>query len=171
MADMKDLSKMISEREVSPHNALVASLLLGFSELGVLNQGTVNMVGRRISYFLTDYFEAIEAVPDVDSDISMNDLLKVIIECVNKYLDIAPEIYYELEENRLHIWLKGGECKICPKGVGGLELKGTFCPLPSMFAGFMEHCYDNSTRVKVANIDGQVLQKKEGECHFYLEKN
>jgi len=130
-----DLKKVVLERDLNPYHSFFASFFAGLGELGMLNQGSINIVAKRAAEYLYAYLDAKEILPDMNAvpGESKAEVIKNLILYINKILTMVGE--YDLQEagdNQVVLLIAGNTCRICPKGVGGAEVKGTLCPIPSL---------------------------------------
>jgi len=134
---MEDFKTKVIKRDLSPHHSFLASFFAGLAEMGMLNQGSVNIVSKRAAEYLYSYLEAKDLVPDSAAYTHKSDLeiLKYIIDYINDILSLLG--LYEIQwaqGNRALLLVDGTLCRICPKGVGGAEITGTICPIPTFIA-------------------------------------
>ena len=132
---MADIKKIVIERDLNPYHSFFASFFAGLGELGMLNQGSINIVAKRAADYLYSYLDAKEILPDMNAvpgDTKL-EIIQNLIMYVNKILTMVGE--YDLQEigdNKVILLIEGNTCRICPKGVGGAAVKGTLCPIPSL---------------------------------------
>jgi hypothetical protein len=169
MTNADKLKNVVEERGINIQNAINASMLARFAEIGVLNQGTSNLIGDVVSKFICDYYKAIDEVPEPE-DNSWGGIADVVIDCLVNQFNFVGEINFDIEEDKIFMKIPSGKCKICPIGVGGLELPGTYCPIPSMSAGFISHFLKDTKKMKVEIIDGKILKKIDSVCHYTLKE-
>jgi len=132
MAGMKEV---VLERDLNPYHSFFASFFAGLGELGMLNQGSINIVAKRAAEYLYAYLDAKEILPDMNAvpGETKAEIIKNLVLYINKILSMVGE--YDLKEegdNQVVLLITGKTCRICPKGVGGAEVKGTLCPIPSL---------------------------------------
>ena len=46
---MPDLKQIVLDRDLNPYHSFFASFFAGLGEMGMLNQGSINIVARRAS--------------------------------------------------------------------------------------------------------------------------
>ena len=132
---MTDMKQVVIDRDLNPYHSFFASFFAGLGELGMLNQGSINIVARRAADYLYAYLDAKEILPDMKSvpGKTQAEVIKNLIMYINKILSMVGE--YDLKEageDQVVLMITGNKCRICPKGVGGAEVKGTLCPIPSL---------------------------------------
>ncbi|MEN8173956.1 MAG: hypothetical protein ABFS03_13880, partial [Chloroflexota bacterium] len=132
----EDFKTKVIARDLSPHHSFLASFFAGLGEMGMLNQGSVNVVSRRAAEYLYSYLQAKDLCIDPADYADKPDLeaLKYVMDHINEILSLLGS--YELQitqDNQAMILIEASLCRICPKGVGGAEIKGTLCPIPSFF--------------------------------------
>ncbi len=131
---MEDFKAKVLERNLNPYHSFLSSFFAGLGELGMLNQGSVNIVSRRAAEYLYSYLEAKELLPNPAFYANIIDLeaLKYIINHINEILSLLGSYRLQMSEPKKAVFLiDSSYCRICPKGVGGAEIKGTICPIPS----------------------------------------
>lgn len=165
---MSKLKNTIEDRDVSVMNALYAALFGGIEELGMLSQVTATLIGRRTGTFLCDYFSAIDDTPDVKGDANQEEDVQAVCTFLNDRLELAPVIEMNISDSNMEFAIESGKCRICPIGVGGLELEGTACPIPSMLNSFLNYFLEDE--FSIDKIDGKTLNKKGDICHFKIIK-
>ena len=131
---MSDFKSKVIDRDLNPYHSFLASFFAGLGEMGLLNQGSVNIVSRRAAEYLYSYMEAKDLLPDENEIKSKSgeELVTYLIDYINGILSLIGK--YQIEANGNENWsflIDGSLCRICPKGVGGAEVKGTLCPVPS----------------------------------------
>lgn len=97
------------------------------AELGLLNQGSSNIVGTKAGKRVGKYFRNLGIQFPTNSKIS---LLKEVIRAV----DLTEDFILEESLDRILVKLRNSMCKYCSKGVGGAEISGTICPVPYFLA-------------------------------------
>lgn len=132
---MPDIKQVVLERDLNPFHSFFSSFFAGLAELGMINQGSINIVAKRAADYLYAYLEAKEILPDMnavpgDTDV---EVAKNLFLYINKILSLVGEYdLKETEEGQALLLISGNTCRICPKGVGGAAVKGTLCPIPSL---------------------------------------
>ena len=155
------MSDMIKERDLGVYHYLTASLLGGLADLGLLNQGSANLVGRRTGERLADFLVSEGITPTGNPE---NDL-KIIMEKIG----IAKEFQVVEEDDKLAVEIPAPLCRYCPKGVGGAEIPGTACPLPGMFEAFLAVYGDGDWKLEA--YEGRPLVKEDDNCKIrYVRK-
>ncbi len=132
---MPDMKQVVIDRDLNPYHSFFASFFAGLGELGMLNQGSINIVAKRASEYLYAYLDAKEILPDMSAvpGDTQAEVIKNLILYVNKILNLVGEYdLQEADEGQVVLLITGNKCRICPKGVGGAEVKGTLCPIPSL---------------------------------------
>ncbi len=141
---MADIKATVIERDLNPYHSFLASFFAGLAELGLVNQGSINIVSKRAAEYLYSYLDAKEILPDmkaVPGDTTA-EVVKNLILYINKVLSLMGG--YDLQEadnGQVVLLVAGDKCRICPKGVGGAEVKGTFCPIPSFLESLVNRIY------------------------------
>jgi hypothetical protein len=133
MADFKDI---VIERDINPYQSFLSSFFAGFAELGLINQGSMNIVSKRAAEYLYNYFDAKGILADLQTqeDICSEDSIRYHIDFINSKLNLIGSYTLEkINQDEYIFRVAGNECRICPKGVGGAAIKGTFCPIPSFY--------------------------------------
>jgi len=132
---MADIKQVVLDRDLNPYHSFFSSFFGGLAELGMINQGSINIVSKRAAEYLYSYLEAKEILPDMKAvpGETSTEVAKNLILYINKILSLVGEYEFKEVENGLAVLLiTGNTCRICPKGVGGAEVKGTLCPIPTL---------------------------------------
>lgn len=112
----------IKRRGAKPLHVFTAYLLASLRDLGVINYGVVQRttrhVGQKLALIYGRDSSAAEAI------VRAAELLEV---GRFEVLSGGESVIFRLKSNT---------CRICPKGVGELELPGRLCPLVGLLGGF-----------------------------------
>jgi len=165
---MADIKRIVIERDLNPYHSFFASFFAGLGELGMLNQGSINIVAKRAAEYLYAYLDAKEILPDMaavpgDTDA---DVIKNLILYVNKILSLVGE--YDLQpadEGQVVLLIAGNTCRICPKGVGGAAVKGTLCPIPSLLESLINMIAQN----EMLELITTGIEKEGSTCKAYYQ--
>jgi hypothetical protein len=165
---MADLKQVVLERDLNPFHSFFASFFAGLGELGMLNQGSINIVAKRAAEYLYAYLDAKEILPDM-SVVPGNteaEVIKNLILYVNKILALVGE--YDLQDadqGQVVLMITGNKCRICPKGVGGAAVKGTLCPIPSL----LESLINKIAQKDMVKLITTGIEKEGPTCKAYFE--
>ena len=165
---MADIKATVIERDLNPYHSFLASFFAGLAELGLVNQGSINIVSKRAAEYLYSYLDAKEILPDmkaVPGDTTA-EVVKNLILYVNKVLSLMGD--YDLQEagnGQVVLLVAGDKCRICPKGVGGAAVKGTFCPIPS----FLESLVNRIAGKDIIKLITNGIEKEGTTCKAYYE--
>jgi len=132
---MADIKQVVLERDLNPYHSFFSSFFAGLAELGMINQGSINIVAKRAADYLYAYLEAKDILPDIKVVPGKNptEVAKNLILYVNKILSLVGEYdFKQVEDGQAVLLITANTCRICPKGVGGAEVKGTLCPIPTL---------------------------------------
>ena len=132
---MADIKATVINRDLNPYHSFLASFFAGLAELGMVNQGSINIVSKRAAEYLYAYLEAKEILPDMETvpGDTTAEVVKNLILYVNKILSLVGEYEFkDTDDDQAVLLITGNTCRICPKGVGGAEVEGTLCPIPSL---------------------------------------
>jgi hypothetical protein len=151
---MADIKATVIDRDLNPYHSFLASFFAGLAELGMVNQGSINIVSKRAAEYLYAYLEAKEILPDMETvpGDTTAEVVKNLILYVNKILNIMGG--YDLQEagdDKVVLMVEGSQCRICPKAVGGAEVKGTFCPVPSFLESLVNKIAGKETIKLITN--------------------
>ena len=130
---MADIKATVINRDLNPYHSFLASFFAGLAELGIVNQGTINIVSSRAAEYLYSYLEAKGLLPDMKEVAGENtaEVVKNLILYINEILSLMGGYdFQEVGDSQVALMVAGDQCRICPKGVGGAKVKGTFCPIP-----------------------------------------
>ena len=165
---MPDVKATILERDLNPYHLFISSLFAGFAELGLVNQGSINIVAKRAAEYLYTYLEAKEILPDmsvVPGDTN-TEIVKNLILYINKILNMMGG--YDLQEvgdDQVVLIIAEDKCRICPKGVGGAEVKGTLCPIPNFF----ESLINRIAGKEILDLVTDGIEEEETTCKAYYQ--
>ena len=165
---MADLKTVVIERGLNPYHSFFASFFAGLGELGMLNQGSINIVAKRAAEYLYAYLDAKEILPDINAvpGETKAELIKNLIMYVNKILSMVGE--YDLQEagdDKVVLLIEGTTCRICPKGVGGAAVKGTLCPIPSL----LESLINLIAQKDMLELITTGIEKEGSTCKAYFK--
>ncbi len=165
---MADMKQIVLERDLNPYHSFFASFFAGLGELGMLNQGSINIVAKRAADYLYAYLDAKEILPDMDAvpGESKVEVIKNLILYINKILTMVGE--YDLKEageDQVVLLIAGQTCRICPKGVGGAAVKGTLCPIPSL----LEALINMIAQKDMLELITAGIEKEGSTCKAYFK--
>ena len=158
----------IRGRELEACHVMVASLLSGFSEIGVLNQGVVTNITKKLASNLKAWFDATGQNPGIQPGDSSDARIKKIIQIMNEALSLVGEVSIQETPEGPAILITASKCRICPIGVGEAEIPGTACPFPGLFTYLVKLYSPDGKGIKVIPHDFHILTKKEGVCYLYF---
>lgn len=160
---MTDFRSVVIERDINPYHSFLSSFFAGFAELGMINQGSINIVARRAAEYLYAYLEArgfLDRLVKFDEPASPESV-RYHVDYVNGILDIMGG--YEvvvMGQDQLSLRIAGDLCRICPKSVGGAAIKGSLCPIPN----FIEKLVNLMLGQEVLALDGGGMHKEDTTC-------
>ena len=165
---MPDPKQIILDRDLNPYHSFFASFFAGLGEMGMLNQGSINIVARRASEYLYAYLDAKEILPVMDAvpGDTRPAKIKNLVLYVNKILSLVGE--YDLrrvDDNSVVLLITGSTCRICPKGVGGAEVKGTLCPIPAL----LENLINQIAKDDLVTLITEGIEKEGTICKAYYQ--
>jgi hypothetical protein len=165
---MDDIKTTIINRDLNPYHSFLASFFAGLAELGMINQGSINIVSRRAAEYLYSYLDAKDILPDmkaVPGD-STAEVVKNLILYINKIISLMGGYdLQELDEGQVVLLVAADKCRICPKGVGGAEVKGTLCPVPS----FIESLVNKIAGTELIDLVTPGIEKEGTTCKAYFQ--
>jgi hypothetical protein len=163
---MADIKQVVLERDLNPFHSFFSSFFAGLAELGMINQGSINIVARRAADYLYSYLEAKEILPDMAAvpGGTSTEIAKNLFLYINKILSLVGEYdLKETEDGQALLLLSGNTCRICPKGVGGAEVKGTLCPIPSL----VESLVNKIAQQELLKLVTSGIEKEGTTCKAY----
>ncbi len=154
---MVKYKELFQNRNLKNLHIVLTSMIAELSKLGILNQGTTNVigmgVGKKIAKCLKDIFEEL---PKEDED-----LLKFLID----FCDMCEDVVI----NGGEIGVKIDKCKYCPKQIGEAEIPGSACPIPSILTSCMRELTNNDD-YKIYLWEGnKIIKKENGYCWFKIK--
>jgi hypothetical protein len=164
---MVDFKEIVIERGINPYHSFLSSFFAGFAELGLINQGSMNIVSKRAAEYLYSYFDAkgLLATLKTQDDIYSEESIRYYIDFINGMLNLLGK--YDLEKINQEEYLfkiAGNACRICPKGVGGAAIKGTFCPIPSFYKNLVNLLIGKN----IIKLQSSGIQKEGSTCKAVL---
>ena len=137
--DLDYVKRTATSRKIAPCEALFATLLSALAEEGLLTQGSINYVVRRIVPTFYAYLKVLGYLDNIGSQSSEIEKFKAILVSVNEALKLGNKVSLEkVGENIIRACFGGSTCRYCPKGVGLAEIQGSVCPFPRLFEGIAE---------------------------------
>lgn len=165
---MADIKQVVLERDLNPYHSFFSSFFAGLAELGMINQGSINIVSKRAADYLYSYLEAKEILPDMSAvpGNTPTEVAKNLILYINKILSLVGEYEFkDAEDGQAILLITGNTCRICPKGVGGAEVKGTLCPLPSL----VESMVNKIAKQDLLELATSGIEKEGVTCKAYFK--
>ncbi|MFN2282588.1 MAG: hypothetical protein ACK2TZ_12055 [Anaerolineales bacterium] len=165
---MADIKQVVLERDLNRFHSFFSSFFAGLAELGMINQGSINIVAKRAAEYLYSYLEAKEILPDMAAvpGETSTEVAKNLFLYINKILSLVGEYdMIETEEGQALLLLSGNTCRICPKGVGGAEVKGTLCPIPSL----VESLVNRIAQQDMLKLVTSGIEKEGTTCKAYYD--
>jgi len=139
------------KRGLRPYHVFIASSLALFRRYGALNLGvmTISMeeVGQRLATIALDETPAL-----------CSRRLEEVLGRLNEMLGLNSVLLLSTRGNVIEVKAGRDTCRICPKGVGELELPGDLCPYLGLIKGFLS----TVKGVKLELVDPQEPVRKEG---------
>ncbi len=165
---MPDLKQIILDRDLNPYHSFFAAFFAGLGELGMLNQGSINIVAKRAADYLYAYLDAKQILPEMSAvpGDTPAAVIKNLVLYVNKILSLVGE--YDLQQtndDQVVLLITGNTCRICPKGVGGAAVKGTLCPIPSL----LENLLNRIAKRDIVQLVTSGIEKDGGICKAYFK--
>jgi hypothetical protein len=165
---MTDLKTTILERDINPYHSFLSSFFAGLAELGLVNQGSINIVSKRAAEYFYSYLEAKEILPDMKAipGDTTAEVVKNLILYINKILNLMGG--YDLQpfgEDQVVFLVAVDKCRVCPKEVGGANIKGTLCPIPS----FIEVLVNRIAGKEVVSLISNGIEKEGTTCKAYYD--
>lgn len=165
---MADIKQVVLERDLNPFHSFFSSFFAGLAELGMINQGSINIVAKRAADYLYSYLEAKEILPDMAAvpGETSTAVAKNLFLYINKILSLVGEYdMQETEDGQALLLISGNTCRICPKGVGGAEVKGTLCPIPSL----VENLVNKIAQEDMLKLVTSGIEKEGTTCKAYFD--
>ena len=160
-----NLTDLVKERNLTLLHVIMASFMGQLADLGLLNQGSANLIGLGVGQRLGRYFKEV-GVPLPEKDV---EAVKRILELA----DVAEFLLVEkLSDESLLVGIKSDKCKYCPKGIGGAEISGTVCPIPYLIVSTLTSYTGKKYSIALWKKDkgSTVIKKEEGYCKFIIQK-
>ena len=165
---MADIKQVVLERDLNPYHSFFSSFFAGLAELGMINQGSINIVSKRAAEYLYSYLEAKEILPDMSAvpGDTPTEVAKNLILYINKILSLVGEYdFKDAEDGMAVLMIPGNTCRICPKGVGGAEVKGSLCPIPTL----VENLVNRIAQKDLLELVTSGIEKEGSTCKAYFK--
>lgn len=143
------------KRELKPCHVFIATSLALFRRFGALNFGVVIVSTEETGKKLAQI--ALRERGEEARKLTLPEMVGLL----NSMLDVNSELHADLEGNTLTVRSKNSMCKLCPKGVGGLELPGRLCPYVGLIRGFVEEL--SGKRLDI-DYNGEFFAKESEFC-------
>ena len=165
---MADIKQVVLERDLNPYHSFFSSFFGGLAELGMINQGSINIVSKRAAEYLYSYLDAKEILPDMSAvpGDTPTEVAKNLILYINKILSLVGEYdFKDAEDGTAVLMIAGNTCRICPKGVGGAEVKGSLCPIPTL----VESLVNRIAQKDLLELVTSGIEKEGSTCKAYFK--
>ena len=165
---MDDIKTTIINRDLNPYHSFLSSFFAGLAELGMINQGSINIVSKRAAEYLYSYLDAKDILPDMNTvpGDSTAAVVRNLILYINKILSLMGEYdLKEVDDGQVVLLVAADKCRICPKGVGGAEVKGTLCPIPS----FLESLVNKIAGTELIDLMSAGIEREGTTCKAYFQ--
>lgn len=137
--DLDYVKHTATSRKIAPCEALFATLLSALAEEGLLTQGSVNYIARRMIPAFYTYLKVLGYLGNTSSQSNEIEKFRAILVSVNEALKLGDKVSLEkIDENTIRACFGGSTCRYCPKGVGLAEIQGSVCPFPRLLEGIAE---------------------------------
>lgn len=150
-SDYGKLLKEYKKRGLKPFHAFIASSLALFRRYGALNLGvmtiTMEEVGRRLAAIALSEDPGLRSAGEAEA-----------VEALNRMLELNSRLTVSVEGDGVVVRSGRETCRICPRGVGELELPGSLCPYLGLIRGFLA----SVSGVELGLADPQEPVKKDG---------
>ncbi len=158
---IKSYKNLIKDRNLHSLHIVLTSFLGELANLGVLNQGTTNVIGSKIGKKIG------RCISDLEYKIPNNDI--ELIMFLIDFLQICDDTIIRKDKNAIIIGIKIDKCKYCPKQIGEAEIPGSACPIPSLITSLLSYLKNKNYRIKYWNGTNQLLKKENGYCWFVIQ--
>ena len=160
----------VIERDLDKWNVLVASLIAGFSKLGILSQAVVNKDMEMVADKLARYFKTKHNIPQINESADFKENLSNIIKFLDRELELASEKKILTDDEKLEFQVATNTCHFCPKGVGEAELAGTACPYPALIKEFANFFLPENQKIEIVMKNRNSMKKESGTCYIIFKK-
>ncbi len=157
-----DLKAEIERRNVNQHNAFLFAIFAGMVNLGLVNQGVVNELAKKVAGYMINYYSTKDvAFAPPDSPLEKN--VSSLFNFFNGDLNFVKEYGIEKSGDGVRLSIASQFCRICPKGLGGAEIKGTLCLIPHFFMHLMNHYLPPEEQLILPKGQPSIV-KESGNC-------
>lgn len=163
-----DLKTEIARRDINQHNAFLFAIFAGMVDLGLVNQGVVNELARKTASYMVNYYSAKDIdFPFGDGPLDKN--VAYLFEFFNGDLSFVKEYAIEQSGEGVRLSVASQLCRICPKGLGGAEIKGTLCLIPHFFMHLMNYFLPREKQLSLRKGEPPI-RKEGGNCIISYER-
>jgi hypothetical protein len=162
-----DLRTEITRRDINQHNAFLFAIFAGMVDLGLVNQGVVNELAKKTAAYMMNYYSAKDIEFAIGND-SLETNVTFLFDFFNGDLNFVKEYAIERSGGGVRLSVASQFCRICPKGLGGAELKGTLCIIPHFFMHLMNHYLSRQNQL-VLRKGQPSITKEAGNCIISYE--
>ena len=157
-----DLKTEITRRDINQHNAFLFAIFAGMVDLGLVNQGVVNELARKTAGYMINYYTAKDIEFSLGTD-SLEKNVAFLFDFFNGDLNFVKEYVIDRSNGGVQLAIASQFCRICPKGLGGAELKGTLCLIPHFFMHLMNYFLARDNQLTLAK-GVNPIKKEAGNC-------
>ncbi len=157
-----DLKTEIAKRDINQHNAFLFAVFAGMVDLGVVNQGVVNELAKKTAAYMINYYSAKDIELPIGCD-SLEKNVAFLFDFFNGDLNFVKEYGIERSGEGVRLSVASQFCRICPKGLGGAEVKGTLCIIPHFFLHLMNYYLSRENQLVLRKGQPPIM-KEAGNC-------
>ena len=157
-----DLKSEIARRDINQHNAFLFALFAGMVDLGLVNQGVVNELAKKTATYMINYYVAKGIELPIGTD-SLEENVEYLFDFFNGDLNFVKEYAIDRSSGGVRLAVSSQFCRICPKGLGGAELKGTLCLIPHFFMHLMNYFLIRENQLSLPKGTAPI-RKEGGSC-------
>jgi hypothetical protein len=157
-----DMKTEIARRDINQHNAFLFAVFAGMVDLGLVNQGVVNELGKKTAAYMINYYSARDFEFTLGNN-SLKEDVSYLFDYFNGDLNFVKEYTVERSGEGVQLSISSQLCRICPKGLGGAEIKGTLCIIPYFFMHLMNYYLARNNQLTLQK-DRPPVTKESGNC-------
>jgi hypothetical protein len=152
---MASYKELMEKRCLKNIHVVFTSMIAEFAQLGILNQGTTNVIGNGVGKKIAKW------INDVCGDVPKDE--KELIKFLIGFCDMCDDVI--IEDDRIGIRID--KCRYCPKQIGEAEIPGSACPIPSILASCMKELTKKDYKIKFGE-GNKIISKENGYCWFSI---
>ena len=154
---------------INPYHVFMASVFGGLANMGMMNQASMNIVTKQAAELMFDFMQSKGVMSGVNLEGGFDrPKAQAVLGLINGTLELVGSWEVDvLEDGYFRMRVDSRTCRINPKGVGGGEIKGNVCPIPSFTATLI----NKFVGFEMVELQERGVEKIGHECHTLYKMN